>query len=152
MDYVKKSASPGGAFFYQIYDDRGFRIVSRTSIALTAAGVVALQGAGEYDSPEVERGIRYLYRNYVAAYRPRVPPQGIIPSFEYLYSQYYCAQAMFQADVRTWSDYWNRIRGELLAFQHRDGKWQDVVGPNYATAMSTLILQIPRDYLPIFQR
>jgi len=153
MDYVRKSASPGGAFYYQIYDDRGFKAMSRVSYALTAAGVAALQGAGDYDSKEVKRGINYLYRDYVGAPRPRhIVEREMRHTFEYLYGQYYATQAMYQSGGRNWSDYWTRLKSELIEFQYDDGRWQDLVGPNYATAMSTLLLQIPRRYLPIFQR
>jgi hypothetical protein len=153
IEYVKKSASPSGAFYYQIYDDRGFRTISRTSLALTAAGVAALQGAGEYYGNEVTRGVSYLYRNYVGEHRPRnLVAREMRQSFEFLYGQYYAAQAMYQAGGKNWSDYWDQLRRELLEFQYDDGKWQDLVGPNYATAMATLILQIPYRYLPIFQR
>jgi hypothetical protein len=153
IEYVKKSAAPSGAFYYQIYNERGSRIISRTSLALTAAGVATLQAAGEYDTPHVKRGINYLYRNYVSAHRSRgTIEREIRHTFEFLYGQYYAIQAMYQAGGREWADYWKRLKTELLAFQYSDGRWQDLVGPNYATAMATLILQIPLDYLPIFQR
>ena len=73
-------------------------------------------------------------------------------SFEFLYGHYYAAQAMYQAGGKNWTGYWIRLKRELLEFQFEDGRWQDLVGPNYATAMATLILQIPLRYLPIFQR
>lgn len=153
IEYVKKSASPSGAFYYQIYDDRGFRTVSRTSLALTAAGVAALQGAGDYYGREVERGVRYLYRNYVGTHHSRAQVmRQVSDSFEFLYGQYYASQAMYQAGGKNWTDYSERLRKELLLVQQSDGRWQDPVGPNYATAMATLILQIPFRYLPIFQR
>lgn len=153
IKYIKKSAAPSGAFYYQIYDDRGMRTMSRTSHALTAAGVAALQGAGEYSGKEVQRGITYLHRNYVLAHRPKwVVENQMRHSFEYLYGQYYAVQAMYQAGGKQWSDYWARLKKELVTYQYTDGRWKDLVGPNYATAMATLILQIPLRYLPIFQR
>jgi hypothetical protein len=153
IEYVKKSAAPNGAFYYQIYDGRGFRTMSRTSLALTAAGVAALQGAGEYYGKDVQRGIRYIYRNYVAAHRSRsLISMQMRQSFEFLYGHYYAAQAMFQAGGKNWTEYWIRLKRELLEFQYEDGRWQDLVGPHYATAMATLVLQIPVRYLPIFQR
>lgn len=153
IEYVKKSSSRGGAFYYQIYDHRGFRTISRTSLALTAAGVAALQGAGDYDGPEVQKGIQYIYRTFCGAHRPeRVVATEIRQTFEYLYGHYYGVQAMYQAGGRNWNDYWARLKSELVRFQYDDGRWQDLVGPNYATAMATLILQIPLRYLPIFQR
>ncbi len=153
IDYIRKSSAPSGAFYYQVYDNQGFRIPSRTSRALTAAGVAALQAAGEYNSKEVLKGVRYLYRNFVGAHRPdHVVEREVRQTFEYLYGQYYGVQAMYQAGGRNWSDYWAQLKRELLAYQYDDGRWQDLVGPNYATAMATLILQIPHRYLPIFQR
>jgi hypothetical protein len=153
IEYVKKSAAPSGAFYYQIFNERGFQIMSRTSLALTAAGVATLQAAGEYDSAEAKRGVDYLYRSYVGAYRSRSTIEREMRySFEFLYGQYYAVQAMYQAGGRVWAEYWDRLKTELVAFQFTDGRWQDVVGSNYATAMATLIMQIPLDYLPIFQR
>ena len=51
-----------------------------------------------------------------------------------------------------WSRWYSRIRDELVRGQQADGRWQDLVGPNYATAMACIILQIPYRYLPIFER
>jgi hypothetical protein len=46
------------------------------------------------------------------------------------------------------------IKSMLLELQQRDGSWRCEVGPGpaFGTAVSTLILQIPLQYLPIFQR
>ncbi len=39
-------------------------------------------------------------------------------------------------------DRWSRsVRREILSLQAPDGHWTDLVGPAYATAMATLILQ-----------
>jgi hypothetical protein len=73
-------------------------------------------------------------------------------TFDYYYCHYYAIQAAFQAGGNYWSSWWSRIRSQLLQLQYSDGRWEDLVGPNYATAMATLILQIPLQYLPIFQR
>lgn len=150
IDYVKKSATPMGAFRYQIYDSEGRRIFGRTSFALTAAGVVALQGAGQYKSLEVKNGLRYLYRSFLSNGFP--PPHHMRTTFEYFYAHYYAIQAVYIAGGQMWRRWWKKIANELLSGQHEDGRWQDVVGPNYATAMAALILQIPNGYLPIFQR
>jgi len=150
VDYVKKSASRDGSFYYQIYDSEVRRILSRRSFALTAAGVVALQGAGLYDAEEVRRGIRYLYNYFVLAGYP--PPSHMRDTFEYFYAHYYAVQALYQAEGEMWTNWWRRISDELVCGQFSDGRWEDVVGPNYATAMALLILGIPNGYLPIFQR
>jgi hypothetical protein len=51
-----------------------------------------------------------------------------------------------------WERWHRKIANELLDGQHSDGRWEDKVGLNYATAMAVLILGIPNEYLPIFQR
>jgi hypothetical protein len=46
------------------------------------------------------------------------------------------------------------VKRQLLDMQRPDGSWPCRVGPGdeFATAVATLILQIPFQYLPIFQR
>jgi hypothetical protein len=155
IDYVKKSYIPAsagtalrGGFWYQIFD-QPFR-PSRTSFALTAAGVTALYGAGEYDAPEVREGLRFLDNP-----RWRPPAWRMHQSFDYFYGHYYAIQAFYQAGGDYWARWYggeNGIRDEIVNGQHRDGCWEDFVGKNYATAMATIILQIPYRYLPIFER
>ena len=45
-----------------------------------------------------------------------------------------------------------RVRDELTAAQQREGHWISSICPEYATAMALLILQLPNNTLPIFQR
>lgn len=147
--YVSQATSfqnqPGG-FWYQVYENFPLR-PSRTSFALTAAGVTALYGAGEYDGPEIKGGLRYLFDP-----RNRPPRSDMDDTFDYFYGHYYAIQAFFQAGEPYWSQWYPSLRDELVAGQKPDGRWQDLVGPNYATAMACIILQIPYRYLPIFER
>jgi hypothetical protein len=153
MSHIKSSSSfqhmPGG-FWYQVHENFPFR-PSRTSFALTAAGVTALYGAGIYEGPEIRGGLRYLFDR-----RNRPSPSGMRSTFDYFYGHYYAVQAFFQAgdggQVPYWSRWYPRIRDELVRGQQPDGRWQDLVGPNYATAMACIILQIPYRFLPIFER
>lgn len=152
--YVKRSYvgaaaqfnTPPGGFWYQVYENYPLR-PSRTSFALTAAGVTALYGAGEYDGPEIRGGLRYLFE-----LRNRPQPREMDETFDYFYGHYYAIQAFFQSGEPYWSQWYPSIRDELVAGQKGDGRWQDLVGPNYATAMACVILQIPYRYLPIFER
>jgi hypothetical protein len=145
--YVKKSFIERsyyhhgqGGFLYQI--DEG---TSRHSYALTAAGVTALYGAGEYGGREIEEGLRYLRRNR--------PPRGSLrATFDAYYGHYYAVQAYFQAGGQYWADEYPKIRDDILAVQNPDGSWRDVVGSHYATSMATIILLLPYRYLPIFDR
>lgn len=134
-----------GGYWYQIYD-QPYRH-SRTSFALTAAGVTALYGAGEYENEYVTNGLIFLERP-----RWRPPAYRMHGSFDYFYGHYYAIQALYQAGGSHWARWYPQIREEILAGQDPSGHWQDLVGRNYATAMATIILQIPYRYLPIFER
>ncbi len=144
VDYVKRSfVSELGAFTYQIGGTFQRIRSSRVSFALTAAGVTTLYGAGEYDAHEIRSGLRFL-----EASRPR--PVDARNHFDYYYGQYYAVQAAFQAGGDYWRRWYEYIRRDLLVLQDpRSGAWRDLVGANYATAMATIILQLPNQYLPI---
>ena len=47
-----------------------------------------------------------------------------------------------------------RIQRDLVVRQAQDGRWTNDVGPGdvFSTAVAALILQIDKQYLPIFQR
>jgi hypothetical protein len=59
---------------------------------------------------------------------------------------------MWQAGGARWQQWYPAIRDLLLARQQADGSWLDPTGPQYGTAMATIILQLPDNSLPIFQR
>ncbi len=136
VDYIKASQQPDGGVRYTLR-------WGRTSAALTAAGLSVLHGAGEYHGDAVEKGLAYL-RIHNEFDRSKVP-------FWY-YTHLYTAQAMFQRGGADWEGYFPRIQRELL--EHRNGTdhWDSPFGKSYGTAIALLILQLPRRYLPIFQR
>jgi hypothetical protein len=150
--YVRKSYIPKSnyqnryGFWYQLFENDPFR-PSRTSFALTGAGVTALYGAGQYNLKEVKGGLRFLND---ARHRPQ--PGDMHRSFDYFYGHYYAIQAFFQAGDDHWNDWYPSVRDEIVSGQHGDGRWEDLVGPNYATSMACVILQVPYQYLPIFER
>ena len=135
-----------GGFWYQVFENQPFR-PSRTSFALTAAGVTALYGAGEYDCEEVREGLRFMFRK-----RNRPKSWMMHQTFDYYYGHYYAVQAFYQAGGYYWSRWFPFIRDQIIRGQRPDGSWRDLVGPHYATAMATLILQIPYRMVPIFER
>lgn len=173
-DYVRRSyrtnfRSEPGSFSYQIDWD------GRSTFALTAAGVVALQSMGEYDTHtydaqgtngpvrqtiDLRQSIRYLEQ-----YRPDRSISGLRPgsaicNYGFWYGHYYAAQAMYQyqfVDARAWTEWNEKNRAHFLRLQHGNGAWTDEIGEfdaernAYATAMACLVLSIPRGYLPIFQ-
>ena len=142
VNYVKKSFVPGvGAFTYQLgLEFRG--VHSRWTPALTAAGVTTLYSAGEYDAFQINEGLRYILRERPMRGEARY-------TFDYYYFQYYAVQAAFQKGGTYWKRWYDSIRQDLLLLQESDGRWTDLVGANYATAMASIILQYPNQYLPI---
>lgn len=136
ISYVRQSQETDGGFKYML-DSSG------SMFARSAAGVAALQYAGLYDTTEIESGLKYL---------ERFLPGKTEEQTHYFYGQYYAAQAMFQAGGQRWSQWWPAIRDELIAKQSDDGSWRGQAGSEYGTSMALIILQIPKQMLPIFQR
>jgi hypothetical protein len=137
--YVKQSQNPDGGFRYMLHGG------ASSEFPRSAAGVVALQSAGEYDTKEIRDGIAYL----------RQFPQGVRfgrRNNHYFYGQYYAAQAMWIQGGEAWTQWYPAARDELLRRQSATGYWTDSVGSDYGTAMALIVLQIPNNYLPIFQR
>jgi prenyltransferase beta subunit len=138
IEYVKRSQNPDGGFMYMIQG-------GQSAFPRSAAGVVALYSAGVYEGPEIEKGLQYLM-GFV--------PRGGAFSREshYFYGHYYAVQAMWHAGGKYWSEWYPAIRDELLARQKDEGSWQDSICAEYGTAMASIVLQMPNNYLPIFQR
>jgi len=140
VDYVKQCQNTDGGFRYQL------NIRPTSEFPRSAAGVVALYSAGLYEGPELERGLAYLERH-------RPPGDALRPDGHYFYGQYYAVQAMWHAGDEHWRTWYPSIRDELLARQMPDGSWTDfMINSEYGTAMACLVLQMPNNYLPIFQR
>ena len=143
-----------GAFRYQYGDDPQ----SRSSFALTAAGITSLYHAAEYDTALLRDSLQFLETRMEL-----VSDRTWRTHYFYWYGHYYACQAMFiTGEVgghQYWSRYWSRISGELLEqgspfSQAVDGSWPNDVGPgrNFATAVACIVLQVPFRYLPILQR
>ena len=73
-------------------------------------------------------------------------------SHYYFYAHYYAAQAAFHAGGRYWALYYPAVSKEIADDQAANGSWSSSFGEPYATAMACLVLQLPYQYLPIFQR
>ena len=138
--YVRRCQNPDGGFKYQA--ESGASAWPRS-----AAGVASLYYAGIYEGDEIARGLRYLEAN-------AMPGTGAgMARAHYFYGQYYAVQAMYLAGGEHWDVWWPAVREELLASQNADGTWTDrSVGDTYGSAMALIILQMPKRYLPIFQK
>ena len=137
--YLKKCQNRDGGFRYQTT----FRV--RSLFPRSAAGVVALYSAGIYKGREISNGLAYLRRSL-----PR--GGGSRRMNYYFYGHYYAVQAMWHAGGRYWTDWYPAIRDKLLGMQDNDHWADENICDEYATAMACLILQMPMNYLPIFQR
>jgi hypothetical protein len=64
---------------------------------------------------------------------------------------------MYQAGGDYWKQWYPPIRDVLVKKQQTDGCWSrndgySEAGPEYATAMAVLVLQVPAGLLPIYQK
>ena len=60
---------------------------------------------------------------------------------------------MWHAGGEYWSRWYPAIRDELIARQKRDAaRGSTPICTDYGTAMACIILEMPNNYLPIFQR
>jgi hypothetical protein len=113
---------------------------------MTAAGLLAMQVCGQYDSPLVERAVTWLEAN---------PPKWGTRYF--FYGTYYFAQGMHQRGGEIAKTAEEQVKQALLPKQREDGGWNaegEEVGATrvYATAMAILSLSVKYHYLPIYQR
>jgi hypothetical protein len=138
--YVRTCQNPDGGFRYQAS-------AGSSAWPRSAAGVASLYYAGIYEDDAIEKGLRYLTLTAM----PGVA--GVDSRLHYFYGHYYAVQTMYLAGGQWWERWWPAIRAELLDRQQPDGAWADPsVGPAYGTAMALIILQMPKRYLPIFQK
>jgi hypothetical protein len=111
----------------------------------SAAALVALYSAGIYTGDEVRRALDYLHRQSGKAEDPRQDSYA-------MYGYYYAAQGMWQSGPDHWQKWFPTAQENLLKLQQEDGSWNDPIGTEYGTAMSLIVLQMPNNALPIFQR
>lgn len=131
--------------------DGGFRYMTTggpSAFPRSAAGLVALYSAAIYDEKEIDRAIEYLLR-FVPSPNAN---QGNSAFNHYFYGQYYAAQAFWIRGGDEWNQWFPAIRDELLRKQMPQGYWNDQVSREYGTAMALIVLQMPNNILPIFQR
>ena len=143
VKYVESCQNPDGSFHYT---ERG----GRTTVALTAAGVVSYYSAGIYEGEKVESALKWIFDH-----RPGKASDRTVSPMNYYYAHYYAVQAMWHAQLKNphyWNAWYPLIRDELMDEKRsRDGTWPDArVGSEFGTAMSCIILQMPFNYVPVF--
>jgi hypothetical protein len=139
VEYVRRCQNRDGGFRYQVD-------IGPSAWPRSAAGIASLFYAGIYTDEAIDSGLVYLRDN-------ASPGDARVSRAHYFYGHYYAVQAMYLAGGEHWSVWWPAIRAELIESQLSDGSWLDrSVGASYGTAMSLIILQMPKRYLPIFQK
>lgn len=119
----------------------------RPTFAMTAAGLLAMQVCGEYDSP-----ISLSAADWLLEHPPKLDERF------FYYGTYYYAQAMHQRGGRHAREAAQIVSKLLLNEQSGDGSWSSSRGEErnygtaYATSLAVLSLSITHHYLPIYQR
>jgi prenyltransferase beta subunit len=124
-----------GGFSYQPGSAPGF--------ARTAAGICVLQLTGEYKAAEIPEALTYM-------------KQHAQDRYHFWYGHYYASHAMHQVGGKDWENWYGLICETFLPMQSADGSWgarqRFEVGPVYQTAIAVIVLSVPMNYMPIFQR
>lgn len=144
-DSQSREGAEAGGFKYKLND-------SHISFALTAAAVATLNATGTYDSGVIDRGIEYMLRNDPVTSPPRRSGSDNFP----YYARLYAAQAYYTyRDPSIWQR-WQKLMVEECERQQSGSGGGSIgngeYGRVYSTASCCLILLLPLQYLPIFQR
>jgi len=138
IDYVKKSQNSDGGFRYMLQ-------AGPSRFPRSAGGVVALHSAGIYEGGEIKNGLAYLNRAF--------PKKGEKSNEAYFYyGRYYVVLAAWHTGGDMWKRWYPAVREEMIQRQRKDGSWMSPISVEYATSMACIVLQVPNNCLPIFQR
>ena len=114
---------------------------------MTAAGLLAMQVCGEYESPLVAGAADWLMAH---------PPQW--KERFCMYGTYYYAQGMYQRGGEHAKTAQALVQEMLLKEQGGDGSWEAANGEErnagkvYSTSLAVLSLSVKYHYLPIYQK
>lgn len=117
------------------------------TFAMTAAGLLAMQVCGEYESPLVAGAADWLSEH---------PPKWNERFCSY--GTYYYAQGMYQRGGQYSEQSQKLVQEMLFSQQEGNGAWlaqngsERGLGRVYATSMAILTLSVKYHYLPIYQR
>ncbi len=140
IDAGGKPRIPKNGFSYEATNDS-------PSFTMTAAGLLAMQVCGQYESPLVAGSTEWLEEH---------PPKW--NERFVLYGIYYYSQGMHQRGGKIAEKAAKLVADQLLDKQATDGSWNSSSGEEqnagkvYCTAMAVLSLSVKYHYLPIYQR
>lgn len=140
LDYLARCYDGGRGGF-------GYQPGSRSTYAMTSAGLLSMQVCGRYDADEVRGAADWL-----------IDDELNFHDHWFFYGTYYYAQGMYQRGGEYARRARSRVEKVLLQRQARDGSWTASSGKErhagrvYATSMAILSLSVKHHYLPIYQR
>ncbi len=144
---VPENAIEGALKFYTDCQNPGTGGIGYTpgsggnGMATTAIGVAVYAYARKKDQPTFTKAFKMLKNGGDDG-------GGAYP----FYFEYYASQALFQSDVKVWSD-WNEKRVQWLGeTQNDDGSWDGNLGRPLSTSFGLLSIALSYRYLPIYER
>ncbi len=157
IDVPSEAIDQAVAYLQRSYVDRdnngsgGFRYMNESSrspeYSTTAAGLLAMQVAGQYDAPQTRGAIQHLERNHAEDERNHR---------WWYYGTYYYAQGMHQAGPPYDAQARDITARMMLGRQQNDGSFRgqdsDRGTPIYSTSLAILSLSVQHHFLPIYQR
>lgn len=120
---------------------------NHATFTMTAAGLLAMQVCGKYESEQVQGASDWLLAKPLN-WKERYASYGI----------YYYAQGMYQSGGEYAETAEKNVRDLLIKEQAGDGSWtsgdngEQHVGKVYATSMAVLSLSVKYHFLPIYQK
>ena len=138
--YIRDCTTPDGGVQYSI---RG----GGPRAPITAAAVAAMFNAGDYESDDIAKMLKYCERNIDKS------RSGAQFFGHWHYAHYYYAQVKYRLGDDVWDKYFDDVSEQILGSQSAGGSWKEGhIGEVYTTAINATILQIDNGYLPIYQR
>lgn len=147
VQYLKKCYKADSKGKDRVGGACGYQPGNNQSYAAGAAGLLALQVCGLYESDEVQGSADWLKSK-------KLEWDGRY----FLYGTYYYAQGMYQKGGEYATHARREVETILLAKQKDDGSWRAQHGEEhnagcvYGTSMAVLSLCVKYHYLPIYQR
>ena len=106
-----------------------------------------MYAAGLYQDKLVADGLDYAKRTVST----RAPT--LAGGAHFFYTHMYLSQVLYFRGGADWSDYFSGLRNWLVEAQREDGSWNgDNLGTAYGTCIAVLILQLPLNNMPVYQR
>ena len=149
LEYVRACHRGNGSFSYMRGAGGNWGAEGSEGVPRSAAGAMSLIGAGVNSDTDPVLGPALKFLN------KHVKGHLASTNHYFWYGQYYASQALFHSpEPKDWENYWAIASTRIRELQDESGSWTgpDGNGVAYNTAMALVILQIPNNYLPIFQR